>query len=45
MEFKVIAKLPQANIKSSADQTESIMVTVNNRNEVLLKNQPKSFEI
>ena len=42
-ESRIIVKLPQADIKSPVDQTEPIVVTINNRNEVSLKNQPKNL--
>jgi biopolymer transport protein ExbD len=42
-EARIIVKLPQADIKSPVDQTEPIIVTINNRNEVFLKNQPKNL--
>jgi len=42
-ESRIIVKLPQADIKSPMDQTEPIVVSINHRNEVFLKNQPKSL--
>ncbi len=42
-ESRIIVKLPQADIKSPVDQTEPIIVTINQRNEVFLKNQPKNL--
>ena len=42
-ESRIIVKLPQADIKSPVDQTEPIVFTINNRNEVFLKNQPKNL--
>src|SRR4030042_1221076 len=42
-ESRIIVKLPQANIKTPVDQTEPIIVSINNRNEVFLKNQPKNL--
>jgi biopolymer transport protein ExbD len=42
-ESRIIVKLPQADIKSPVDQTEPIVVNINNRNEVFLKNQPKNL--
>jgi biopolymer transport protein ExbD len=42
-ESRIIVKLPQADIKTPVDQTEPIVVTINNRNEVFLKNQPKNL--
>lgn len=42
-ESRIIVKLPQADIKSPIDQTEPIIVTINQRNEIFLKNQPKNL--
>jgi len=42
-ESRIIVKLPQADIKAPADHTEPIVVTINNRSEVFLKNQPKNL--
>jgi biopolymer transport protein ExbD len=42
-ESRIIVKLPQADIKLPVDQTEPIVVTINNRNEVFLNNKPKSL--
>ena len=42
-ESRIIVKLPQADIKSPMDQTEPIVVSINHRNEVFLKNQSKSL--
>ncbi|MGA2315408.1 MAG: biopolymer transporter ExbD [Thermodesulfobacteriota bacterium] len=42
-DFRIIVKLPQANIKSPVDQTEPVVVTINNRNKIFLKNQPKNL--
>lgn len=42
-ESRIIVKLPQADIKSPVDQTEPIIVTINQQNEVFLKNQPKNL--
>jgi len=42
-ESRIIVKLPQADIKAPADQAEPIVVTINNRSEVFLKNQPKNL--
>ena len=36
-------KLPRADIKSHMDQMEPIVVSINNRNEVFLKKQPKNL--
>jgi biopolymer transport protein ExbD len=43
-ESRIIVKLPQADIKLPVDQTEPIVVSINQRNEVFLKNQPKSLK-
>jgi biopolymer transport protein ExbD len=42
-ESRIIVKLPQADIRSPVDQAEPIVVTINNRNEVFLKNQPQNL--
>ncbi len=42
-ESRIIVKLPQADMKSPIDQTDPIIVTINQRNEVFLKNQPKNL--
>jgi biopolymer transport protein ExbD len=42
-ESRIIVKLPKADIKSPVDQTEPIVVTINSRNEVFLKNKPKTL--
>ena len=42
-ESRIIVKLPQADIKSPVDQTEPIIVSINHRNEVFLKSQPKNL--
>jgi len=42
-ESRIIVKLPKADIKLPADQTEPIVVTINNRNEVFLNNKPKTL--
>jgi biopolymer transport protein ExbD len=42
-ESRIIVKLPQADIKLPVDQTEPIVVTINNRNEVFLNNKPKNL--
>ena len=43
-ESRIIVKLPQADIKMPADQTEPIVVTINSRNEVFLNNRSKSLK-
>jgi biopolymer transport protein ExbD len=42
-EYRIIVKLPQADIKMPVDQIEPIVVTINNRSEIFLKNQLKSL--
>jgi biopolymer transport protein ExbD len=42
-EARIFVKLPQADIKSPVDQKEPIVVTINSRNEVFLKNKPKTL--
>jgi biopolymer transport protein ExbD/biopolymer transport protein TolR len=42
-ESRIIVKLPQADIKMPVDQTEPIVVTIDSRSEVFLKNQPKNL--
>ena len=42
-ESRIIVKLPQADIKTPVDQKEPIVVTINSRNEVFLKNKPKNL--
>ncbi len=42
-ESRIIVKPPQAHIKLPVDQTEPIVVSINHRNEVFLKNQPKNL--
>jgi len=42
-ESRIIVKLPQADIKSPADQKEPIIITINSRNEVFLNNKPKTL--
>jgi biopolymer transport protein ExbD len=42
-ESRIIVKLPQADIKAPVDQKEIIVVTINSRNEVFLKNRPKNL--
>jgi len=43
-ESKIMVKLPQAQIKAPVDQTEPIVVNINNRNQVFLKNKQKSLK-
>jgi biopolymer transport protein ExbD len=43
-ESRIIVKLPQADIKMPADQTEPIVVTINSQNEVFLNNRSKSLK-
>ena len=42
-EARIMVKLPQADIKTPADQKEPIVVTINSRNEVFLNNRPKTL--
>jgi biopolymer transport protein ExbD len=42
-ESRIIVKLPQADVKTPADQKEPIIVTINSRNEVFLNNRPKTL--
>ena len=42
-ESRIFIKLPQADIKAPADQKEPIVVTINSRNEIFLKNQQKNL--
>ena len=42
-EAQIMVKLPQADIKTPADQKEPIVVTINSRNEVFLNNKPKTL--
>ena len=42
-ESRIFVKLPQADIKTPVDQKEPIVVTINSRNEIFLKNQQKSL--
>ena len=42
-ESRIIVKLPQADIKTPADQKEPIIININSRNEVFLGNKPKTL--
>jgi len=42
-ESRIIVKLPQADIKTPVDQTEPIIINITSRNEIFLKNKPKSL--
>jgi biopolymer transport protein ExbD len=42
-ESKIIVKLPQADIKTPPDQKEPVIVNINSRNEVFLKNKLTSL--
>jgi biopolymer transport protein ExbD len=42
-ESKIIVKLPQADIKAPPDQKEPVIVSINSRNEVFLKNKLTSL--
>lgn len=43
-ESKIPIKLPQATIKAPVDQREPIIVNINSRNQVFLKNKQKSLK-
>jgi biopolymer transport protein ExbD len=42
-ESNITVKLPQADIKSPVDSKETIVVTINNRNEVFLNKRPRNM--
>jgi biopolymer transport protein ExbD len=42
-ESRIIVKLPQAAIKAPVDQTEPIIITITSRNEIFLKNKPRTL--
>jgi biopolymer transport protein ExbD len=42
-ESRIVIKLPRADIKMPVDQVEPIVVTINSRSEIFLKNQLKSL--
>ena len=42
-ESRIMVKLPKADVKAQADQSEPVIVTINNRNEVFLNNKPKNL--
>jgi biopolymer transport protein ExbD len=42
-ESRIIVKLPKADIKTPVDQTEPIIINITNRNEIFLKNKPKTL--
>ena len=42
-ESRIMVKLPKADVKAPADQTEPVIVTINSRNEVFLNNRPKNL--
>ncbi len=42
-ESRIMVKLPKADVKAQADQTEPVIVTINSRNEVFLNNRPKNL--
>jgi len=42
-ESRIIVKLPQADIKTPVDQTEPIIINITSRNEIFLKNKPKTL--
>lgn len=43
-ESRIIIKLPQADIKTPANQKDPIIVNISNRNEVFLFNKPKNLK-
>jgi biopolymer transport protein ExbD len=42
-ESNLSIKLPQADVKSPADQTNPIVISINSRNEIFLDNRPKTL--
>jgi len=42
-ESNITVKLPQADVKSPVDSKETIVVTINNRNEVFLNKRPRNM--
>jgi len=42
-ESKIIVKLPKADIKAPVDQKEPIIINITSRNEIFLKNKPKTL--
>jgi len=42
-ESNITVKLPQADVKSPVDSKETIVVTINNRNEVFLNKKPRNM--
>jgi len=42
-ESRIIVKLPKADIKTPVDQTEPIIINITSRNEIFLKNKPKTL--
>ena len=42
-ESNITVKLPQADVKSPVDSKETIVVTINNRNEVFLNKKPRNL--
>jgi biopolymer transport protein ExbD/biopolymer transport protein TolR len=42
-ESRIVVKLPRADIKMPVDQIEPIVVTINSRSEIFLKNQLKTL--
>ncbi len=42
-ESRIIVKLPKADIKAPVDQTEPIIINITSRNEIFLKNKPKTL--
>jgi biopolymer transport protein ExbD len=42
-ESRIIVKLPKADIKAPVDQTEPIIINITSRNEIFLKNKPRTL--
>lgn len=42
-ESRIIVKLPKADIKAPVDQKEPIIINITSRNEIFLKNKPKTL--
>jgi biopolymer transport protein ExbD len=42
-ESRIIVKLPKADIKAPVDQREPIIINITSRNEIFLKNKPKTL--
>ena len=42
-ESRIIVRLPQADIKAPVDQKEPIIISITSRNEIFLKNKPRTL--